>query len=98
MGETYEDRHDGGDFGALPPAPPRRDAASAHNNGHAAADASAMRDSRSFPAMTDRPTTSASVASSVSEHVEDLAVRVAVRAVKKPRSNTPPTVMEKPAT
>jgi len=80
MGETYEDRHDGGDFGALPPAPPRRDAASAHNNGHAAADASAMRDSRSFPAMTDRPTTSASVASSVSEHVEDLAVRVAVRA------------------
>jgi hypothetical protein len=30
--------------------------------------------------MTDRPTTSASVASSVSEHVEDLAVRVAVRA------------------
>jgi hypothetical protein len=80
MGETYEDRHDGGDFGALPPAPPRRDAASAHHNGHAAADASAMRDSRSFPAMTDRPTTSASVASSVSEHVEDLAVRVAVRA------------------
>jgi hypothetical protein len=78
MGETYEDRHDGGDFGALPPAPPRRDA-TAHN-GHAAADASAMRDSRSFPAMTDRPTTSASVASSVSEHVEDLAVRVAVRA------------------
>ena len=77
MGETYEDRHDGGDFGALPPAPPRRDAA---HNGHAAADASAMRDSRSFPAMTDRPTTSASVASSVSEHVEDLAVRVAVRA------------------
>ena len=79
MGETYEDRHDGGDFGALPPAPPRRDAASAHN-GHAAADASATRDSRSSPAMTDRPTTSASVASSVSEHVEDLAVRVAVRA------------------
>ena len=78
MGETYEDRHDGGDFGALPPAPPRRDAAA--HNGHAAADASAMRDSRSFPAMTDRPTTSASVASSVSEHVEDLAVRVAVRA------------------
>ena len=77
MGETYEDRHDGGDFGALPPAPPRRDAA---HNGHAAADASAMRDSRSFPTMTDRPTTSASVASSVSEHVEDLAVRVAVRA------------------
>ena len=38
MGETHEDRHDGGDFG-LPPAPPRRNNDAAHNNGHAAADA-----------------------------------------------------------
>ena len=81
MGETHEDRHDGGDFG-LPPAPPRRNNDAAHNNGHAAADASdAMRDARSSPArLSDRPSTSASVSSSVSEHVEDLAVRVAVRA------------------
>ena len=81
MGETHEDRHDGGDFG-LPPAPPRRNNDAAHNNGHAAADApDAMRDARSSPALlSDRPSTSASVSSSVSEHVEDLAVRVAVRA------------------
>ena len=73
--ETRDDRHDGGDFFGLPPAPPSRDAA---HNGHAAADAAAMRESRSSPAT--RPTTSASVASSMPEHVEDLAVRVAVRA------------------
>ena len=81
MGETHEDRYDGGDFG-LPPAPPRRNNDAAHNNGHAAADApDAMRDARSSPALlSDRPSTSASVSSSVSEHVEDLAVRVAVRA------------------
>ena len=81
MGETHEDRHDGGDFG-LPPAPPRRNNDAAHNNGHAAADApDAMRDARSSPALlSDRPSTSASVSSSASEHVEDLAVRVAVRA------------------
>ena len=52
--ETRDDRHDGGDFFGLPPAPPSRDAA---HNGHAAADAAAMRESRSSPATrpTSRP-------------------------------------------
>ena len=74
--ETREAHHDCDEFG-LPPAPLSRDAA---HNGHAAADASAMREPRTSPATTTRPTTSPSVASSASEHVEDLAVRVAVRA------------------